>query len=654
MIRLLLLLALSASAAHAQTWEWLNPTPNGNTLRSVVELPDGTLYAGGSYGVVLRSTDGGQTFVDRSVPTRALTAAVGFADAETGWMAAREGEVFGTTDGGASWTLQLEAPLGSGFASEQVEAASADVAWVRFRDGSLYRTENGGTAWTRVVIDGDDAVSYVRAFDASSAVVVDGNELHRTTDGGQTWTTGSVESFGQSILGRYFVSPEVGWLVGQHAAVVATTDGGQTWTQQLGSPDSSSFGRHAITEVHFADAQNGWATASECLYRTSDGGVTWDQVCGSAGSTRKNGVLRTGPGSGYIAVDNQLLYSDDDGATFTDLVPGFKASLLASAMVDLETGWAVGSNGAALRTGDGWSTFDVRPTGTDAALYGVAAASAEAAWAVGDGGAILATADGGATWTSRESGVTVDLNSVHFADGQTGWIAGDDGTMLTTADGGATWTAQDSGTLSDIAGVYFPTPTTGFAYVFFPGSVLGTTDGDATWTLLPTPPEGRILTSLFFLDDQTGWVGGIGLILHTTDGGASWTTVPDYPFDSSAADIYFTSAEEGWVFGSNGTVLGYSSTVTTAEPTPGGLARLAVYPNPSAGPATLALALDASAEVTLTVHDALGRGVARQRLALGAGEHRLALPVGLAPGLYVAVAEAGGERLGTARFTVVR
>ncbi|MEM1057424.1 MAG: T9SS type A sorting domain-containing protein [Bacteroidota bacterium] len=106
------------------------------------------------------------------------------------------------------------------------------------------------------------------------------------------------------------------------------------------------------------------------------------------------------------------------------------------------------------------------------------------------------------------------------------------------------------------------------------------------------------------------------------------------------------------------TVTGVIVTVTGAvdtddgPPSPASLA-LDVYPNPSRGAMAFRFAVFEAETVRLTVHDALGRTVAVLTDGLlSAGEHETTTD-DLAPGVYVAVLEVGGERV-TRRLTVVR
>jgi hypothetical protein len=95
-----------------------------------------------------------------------------------------------------------------------------------------------------------------------------------------------------------------------------------------------------------------------------------------------------------------------------------------------------------------------------------------------------------------------------------------------------------------------------------------------------------------------------------------------------------------------------SHITVSAEPPPAQHAsRLAVYPNPAFGRATVTLNLAQPEAVRLVVYDVLGREV--RRLAEGTFASRSVDVDGLAPGLYLVVAEGDGWRQ-SARLVVAR
>lgn len=74
----------------------------------------------------------------------------------------------------------------------------------------------------------------------------------------------------------------------------------------------------------------------------------------------------------------------------------------------------------------------------------------------------------------------------------------------------------------------------------------------AGWQVIPTN-SSAYLTSVFFINSMTGYIGGInGFLSKTTDGGVSWT-VQDPLFASSfVRDLYFINANTGYLCGDNG------------------------------------------------------------------------------------------------------
>lgn len=82
-------------------------------------------------------------------------------------------------------------------------------------------------------------------------------------------------------------------------------------------------------------------------------------------------------------------------------------------------------------------------------------------------------------------------------------------------------------------------------------SVLAHSLGQTSW-LKQVTPATEDLSSIFFLDTETGWSVGEsgGVILKTTDGGASWTQIA-FNQSSGYYDIYFADKDRGWAVGFN-------------------------------------------------------------------------------------------------------
>jgi photosystem II stability/assembly factor-like uncharacterized protein len=173
-------------------------------------------------------------------------------------------------------------------------------------------------------------------------------------------------------------------------------------------------------------------------------------------------------------------------------------------------------------------------------------------------GVILKTTDGGNNWSEIPINVprmlVPTLNSIHFISADVGWAVGADsgqlGVVLRTTDGGASWTPSRLGHKQIPTTVFFADQNTGWVGgatpppgedegVGGPSAILGTTDGGQTWSLQYNVPIS--IYDLSFVDNLTGWASGSkGVIYHTADGGRTWNTqrteieAGDFPGDPAS------------------------------------------------------------------------------------------------------------------------
>jgi len=142
-----------------------------------------------------------------------------------------------------------------------------------------------------------------------------------------------------------------------------------------------------------------------------------------------------------------------------------------------------------------------------------------------------------------------NLRTMYFTDEMNGWIFGNEGRFLRTADGGENWAELNIGIDGLAYGVHFTDANTG--WVAFrdyrespnPGIVLHTNNGGETWTEQLT--LDGFPRSLFFTDQDNGWVGGAGKVLRTTDGGSNWQTV-QIGTNNTVSSIVFADNNTGW------------------------------------------------------------------------------------------------------------
>ena len=261
-----------------------------------------------------------------------------FLNPETGWIVNGAGEMWGTTDGGASW-----------------DSLDAVPAYLR---STVFVNEQHG---------------FVGTLDASNSLyeVTDGRTLVDITDR-------IVGPRPAGVCGLWAVNEDViygaGWYAGP-AHFIKTTDGGQTWTSRDMSEHIGS-----LVDVYFWDEQRGLAVGGSngvasntrtVVLLTEDGGETWSQQYISP--ARETGqwawkITFPTPTTGYVSVEGpgarnpaKVLKTTDAGLTWSvRTIPG-SDDLQGLGFITEDIGWASGRGTTSVTTDGGasWSTLDL-------------------------------------------------------------------------------------------------------------------------------------------------------------------------------------------------------------------------------------------------------------------------------------------------------
>jgi len=155
-------------------------------------------------------------------------------------------------------------------------------------------------------------------------------------------------------------------------------------------------------------------------------------------------------------------------------------------------------------------------------------------------------------WIQQNSGTNVNLNSVQFFDSEIGYCAGDSGILLRTTNSGVNWVSISSGTSQNLQAMTFPTQYSGYI-VGDSGLVLKTSDGGNNWTNISF--QSKNLYCLSFLNESTGYIGGLGIssfseipkIFKTTNGGFRWDSMVVNVAEINS--MYFINETIGWITG---------------------------------------------------------------------------------------------------------
>ena len=118
------------------------------------------------------------------------------------------------------------------------------------------------------------------------------------------------------------------------------------------------------------------------------------------------------------------------------------------------------------------------------------------------------------------------LRKLYFVDSNNGWAAGLSGTIIHTSNGGDLWVLQNSTVTTPIVDIFFINNNLGWALTYpqvppFGTTILKTTNGGDDWYADSVFFKNEIMSTVFFLDNLVGFLGGNG-IKKTTNGGLSW------------------------------------------------------------------------------------------------------------------------------------
>lgn len=254
---------------------WSSPTPAPTTedVRDVKFVSASTGWAVGSGGLIIKTINGGASWVPQvSGVTSALTS-VDFFDADNGWVVG-PAVILRTTNGGDTWIRQNVGNVSDYY---KVVFADATTGYALCKWGAVFKTIDGGDHWTYSTAT-QDYQGDIQFIDASTGWLtttgsVNGG-IYKTTNGGGSWVQ-QPTGFVFDVSGIHFINATTGWAVSPSGWIIKTTNGGATWVVQR-QGDLKWLGA-----VDFVDALNGWVVGGQAgdsggiVLKTSNGGATW-------------------------------------------------------------------------------------------------------------------------------------------------------------------------------------------------------------------------------------------------------------------------------------------------------------------------------------------------------------------------------------------
>ena len=181
--------------------------------------------------------------------------------------------LFHTIDGGQSW-IQQSLPVSGTYSS--ISFANNMNGWIAGylnaspNYSSLINSSDGGETWFEYPLTSSSLTCVVFANDSTGWISNKTGSILKTTNRGNNWFT--ISNFSASVDYIYFIDSYNGWSISPSGIIRQTTDGGINWTEQSGG-----F-RYNFNSAFFIDSIKGCAITGNRIVRTTDGGATWS-IC---------------------------------------------------------------------------------------------------------------------------------------------------------------------------------------------------------------------------------------------------------------------------------------------------------------------------------------------------------------------------------------
>ena len=323
----------------------------------------------GQTGQILKTTDGGITWIQGNASSTAIYRDIGFLDDQTGFVGILESDSFyndtaimyQSSNGGNNWypVTSLPGPRPAGICGMCVINDSTLYAVGRyFGPAGFYKTTNKGTSWTYIAVDslaGGLVDVYFANPDTGFAVGTTGNwytgsgVILHTSNGGNNWEVIRTTDRDSEICWKLsFPSSKMGYISIESFRTsidsqfcLKTIDGGQTWNEVYFTTEAGAFndGGFDAQGIGFINDNLGWIGGRDSgtlgkEYKTEDGGATWstenwgrslnrfrwvgDGIAYFSGSQ----VYKFQISSGIASITNALLKLYPDPATGTLYIAG--------------------------------------------------------------------------------------------------------------------------------------------------------------------------------------------------------------------------------------------------------------------------------------------------------------------------------------------
>ncbi|MGM0586899.1 MAG: YCF48-related protein [Bacteroidota bacterium] len=265
-------------------------------------------FAAGAEGMLLRTTDGGETLAEVTSTSNTIYD-LHIVSRTVILAAADDGDLLKSTNAGHHW---VEIGPQATMAYRAIFGVTDEIYYASGYNGEIVKTEDGGANWTTLNSTYNARLNDLYFFNADEGIAIGGvyaeSKILKTTDGGANWTsiTAPVD---KELTTISFVDATTGYISGSDGTILQTTDGGDTWTDVFSTSSYDDF-----NGIDVLDANHIMVAGDRGVhYVTEDGGDNWTKGQKATGSYIQD-ISYPAEGIGYAVswYGAFLQYNPDD------------------------------------------------------------------------------------------------------------------------------------------------------------------------------------------------------------------------------------------------------------------------------------------------------------------------------------------------------
>ncbi|OQA00089.1 MAG: Ycf48-like protein precursor [Bacteroidetes bacterium ADurb.Bin408] len=262
----LFIACINISDAQNQWVEVFSAKRNNNRLHDIVFTDNLNGYIVGQGGIILKTTDGGNTWLNVESGTKETLFSVSFVDKKTGYACGMKGTVIKTEDSGLTWK-KLTLPVSNYL--RVICAVDKPRIYAFGEKGTGVLSNDNGKTWEIINKFTNSDITSVQFINNKTAYLGTYTISYKTVDGGKSW----VKFSHPGMYKIFFLDTINGYAIETWSKIFKTTDGGKIWDTV-----------YKRDKPYIDEYENIWVLNTNTVYvsnqtngilKTNDGGLSW-------------------------------------------------------------------------------------------------------------------------------------------------------------------------------------------------------------------------------------------------------------------------------------------------------------------------------------------------------------------------------------------